>query len=127
MLISVWSSDVCSSDLQVVERFLNPIFGIVGAPQLALGNDMRSRPPGFAGSFGDQKSQGFAGCEGGRCTRTAPCFDELACFDDSMTATHPDRGSRFHSAADGKVVRHSMSTVSLDRKSAVKEKRESKR
>src|SRR3546814_3612480 len=63
---------------QLVERVLNPIVGIVGAPQLALGNDMRSRPPGFAGSFGDQKSQGFAGCEGGRCTRTEPCFDELA-------------------------------------------------
>src|SRR3546814_2796001 len=69
---------------QLVERVLNPIVGIVGAPQLALGNDMRSRPPGFAGSFGDQKSQGFAGCEGGRCTRTEPCFDELAGFDDSM-------------------------------------------
>src|SRR3546814_12128776 len=72
---------------------------------------MRSRPPGFAGSFGDQKSQGFAGCEGGRCTRTEPCFDELAGFDDSMTVTNRDRGSRFHSAADGKVVRHSMSLV----------------
>src|SRR3546814_18177884 len=30
---------------QLVERVLNPIVGIVGAPQLALGNDMRSRPP----------------------------------------------------------------------------------
>src|SRR3546814_18864421 len=75
---------------------------------------MRSRPPGFAGSFGDQKSQGFAGCEGGRCTRTEPCFDELAGFDDSMTVTNRDRGSRFHSAADGKVVRHGMSLVSYD-------------
>src|SRR3546814_17136427 len=65
-------------------------------------------------SFGDQKSQGFAGCEGGRCTRTEPCFDELAGFDDSMTVTNRDRGSRFHSAADGKVVRHSMSLVSYD-------------
>src|SRR3546814_14174648 len=72
---------------------------------------MRPRPPGFAGSFGDQKSQGFAGCEGGRCTRTEPCFDELAGFDDSMTVTNRERGSRFHSAADGKVVRHSMSLV----------------
>src|SRR3546814_149133 len=94
---------------QLVERVLNPIVGIVGAPQLRLGNDMRSRPPGFAGSFGDQKSQGFAGCDGVRCTRTEPCFDELAGFDDSMTVTNRDRGSRFHSAADGKVVRHSMS------------------
>src|SRR3546814_8276699 len=63
---------------QLVERVFNPIVGIVGAPQLALGNDMRSRPSGFAGSFGDQKSQGFAGCKGGRWTRTEPCFDELA-------------------------------------------------
>ena len=99
---------------QLVERVLNPIVGIVGAPQLALGDDMRSRPPGFAGSFGDQKSQGFAGCEGGRCTRTEPCFDELAGFDDSMTVTNRDRGSRFHSAADGKIVGHNMSLVSYD-------------
>src|SRR3546814_2978304 len=92
MRISDWNSDMCSSDLIVV------------APQLALGNDIRSRPPGFAGSFGDQKSQGFAGCEGGRCTRTEPCFDDLAGFDDSMTVTNRDRGSRFHSAADGKEI-----------------------
>src|SRR3546814_20014738 len=74
----------------------------------------RSGPTGLGGSVGEKKSQGFAGCDGGRCTRTEPCFDELAGFDDSMTVTNRDRGSRFHSAADGKVVRHSMSLVSYD-------------
>src|SRR3546814_6948038 len=93
---------------------LNTNVGLVSAPQISLRNVMRTRPPGFAGSFGDQNSQGFASCEGWRCTRTEPCFDELAGFNYSMTVTNRDRGSRFHSAADGKVVRHSMSLVSYD-------------
>ncbi|EQB07090.1 hypothetical protein L485_00025 [Sphingobium baderi LL03] len=64
-----------------------PIVGIVGASQFTLGDDVRYWLPGFAGSFGDQKSQGFAGCKGRRCTRTETGFDKLASFDDSVTIT----------------------------------------
>ena len=79
------------------------------ASKIALCNHVRAGLPCFTRSFGDQKCESFARCQGWRNTRAEAGLNELACFHDRVSITHSGCRSRFHRTAKGGWIGHKQS------------------